>query len=285
MASTYAQTASIAMDPIEKKPLYHFFPGSEILSLGTWGCNLSCSFCQNYVLSQETPPTQELLPEDAVRLAKGRGSVGIAYTYNEPTIWFEYVRDTGKAIRQAGLKNVLVTNGFIEPAPLQDLLLVTDAANIDIKAFTDDFYREVCGGRLAPVLEAAKLYAANCHVEITHLVIPGRNDDPVEQEELASWIKSELGESTPVHLSAYTPRYKLQAEPTSLELLEATHERFHRHLKYVYLGNVHTEEGGSTRCPNCQTLVIERQGFAIAARALGNLGCCAECGEPLNIVT
>jgi pyruvate formate lyase activating enzyme len=283
-AATYARPASVAMDPIEKKPLYHFFPGSEILSVGTYGCNLRCSYCQNCTLSQEVTPTQELLPRDAAQLASGRESIGIAYTYNEPSIWFEYIRDTGALVREAGLKNILVSNGFINPGPLEELLPLIDAMNIDIKSFRDTFYKDICNGRLQPVLDTARAAAGACHVEITNLVIPGHNDDPSEQDELAAWIAENLGRQTPLHLSAYFPRYKLQAAPTAPEALFEARERFSRRLDFVYLGNLRGADGGITHCPQCNAEAIDRDGYTIRANALGESGACAGCGADLNII-
>ncbi len=283
-AQSYARAASAAMDPIEKKPLYHFHPGREILSLGTYGCNLRCTFCQNWNLSQQIVNAQELPPEDAVRLARDRGSIGIAYTYNEPLVWFEYVRDTARAAQAQGLKNVLVTNGYVNPGPLKELLPCVDAMNIDIKAFRENFYRKLCHGHLQPVLDTARTAAQACHVEVTNLLIPGHNDDPVEQSELAAWIAENLGADTPVHLSAYFPRYRLQARPTSLADLRAARERFRERLTYVYLGNVPDAEGSDTICPKCGTVLIGRRGYRTEVRELTPAGACAQCGQEIPLV-
>ncbi len=283
-AETYAKPVSASMDPIEKKPLYHFHPGTQILSVGTYGCNLTCGFCQNFSLSQETQPTQDLPPEEAAPLARQHGSIGIAYTYNEPFVWAEFVRDAGRNVREAGLKNVLVTNGWVRQEPLEELLPNIDAMNIDIKAFRDEFYRDICGATLAPVLATAERAAQSCHVEITNLIIPGKNDDPAEQDELAAWIAQHLGPRTPVHLSAYTPRYKLQAPPTTPEMLYAARDRFRAHLDFVYLGNVVTEDGGVTRCPDCDAVVLHRSGYTTDTKGLTDTGTCAACGADCNIV-
>lgn len=283
-AETYAKPVSAGMDPIEKKPLYHFHPGGAILSLGTYGCNLTCGHCQNFTLSQQENPTQELPPEEAPRVAREQNSIGVAYTYNEPFIWAEYVRDAGRAVREAGLKNVLVTNGWVNPGPLEDLLPVIDAMNIDIKAFTEEFYREVCGATLAPVLETARRAARACHVEVTNLVIPGHNDDPAEQDELAGWIAAELGGRTPVHLSAYRPVHKLQARPTTPDDLLAARERFRKHLAFVYLGNVRTADGGITTCPSCGAEVVNREGYRTDTKGLADDGTCAACGADCGFV-
>lgn len=284
VALTYAQVASTAMDPIEKKPLYHFCPGTSILSIGTWGCNLKCSFCQNWSISQKEVPTQELTPENLATLAKREGSVGVAYTYNEPMIWWEYVFAAAQAVQRTGLKNVLVTNGLINPEPLEKLLPCVDAMNIDIKAFHEGFYEKLCGGRLAPVLATAERAAKDCHVELTTLVIPGHNDAPKELDSLAAWIAEHCGRKTPAHLSAYSPRYELGAEPTSLALLQRAREIFSQHLDYVYIGNVATADAGNTACHRCGDVVIARRGYATDTRGMREDGTCAGCGAANNIV-
>ena len=279
----YGKITSAAMDPIEKKPLYHFYPGSEILSLGTKGCSFKCSYCQNYEISQGDPVLSDLPPAEAVRLALASNSMGIAYTYNEPLIWFEYVLDTSKLAREKGLKNVLVTNGFINREPLTELLPHIDALNIDIKSIKEDFYRKLCKGKLAPVLEAAKLASKHAHVEITNLIIPGYNDTDEELEELAQWIAEDLGKETPTHLSAYFPRYLLRAQATPAELLYQAEDIFKKHLRFVYIGNVLSEKGSDTLCPSCGGLLIERRGYR--ARSSGLEGTrCAQCRARTNIV-
>jgi pyruvate formate lyase activating enzyme len=284
-ALTYGRVASTAMDPIEKKPLYHFHPGRQILSIGTWGCNLQCLFCQNCEISQGEVPTRELAPEEAVRLAREQDSVGIAYTYNEPLIGWEYVHDTARAARDAGLKNVLVTNGYVEDAPLRELLPLVDAMNIDIKAFHESFYDEVCGGHLEPVLATAERAAAACHVEVTTLVIPGHNDRPREIEALATWIAEHMGRKTPAHLSAYFPAYKLSAEPTRPEMLLRAREIFRQELDFVYLGNLRSADGADTPCPGCGTVVVARSGYAVDTSNMTGEGACAACGAATGIVT
>ncbi|MGI6129370.1 MAG: AmmeMemoRadiSam system radical SAM enzyme [bacterium] len=239
-AANYARVSSIALDPIEKKPLYHFHPGKDILSLGTVGCNLKCSFCQNYSISQEDAPTRELPPEQAVRLAKEQGPdcIGLAYTYSEPLMWYEYVLDTATLAKRAGLQNVLVTNGYIRLDPLKELLPVIHALNIDVKSFSDDFYQQLCRGRLDPVLktvEAAVL--AGCHVELTTLIIPGHNDSPTEIKSLSSFI-ADISPTIPLHLSRYFPQYKLNLPPTPLVTLEQAQIISREKLNYVYIGNV-----------------------------------------------
>jgi len=276
-ATTYEEVTSVAMDPIEKKPLYHFYPGNNILSLGTLGCNFTCKFCQNWEISQSTVPTRHLGVEEAVAIAKEKGSIGAAYTYNEPWIWFEFVYDCARAMKEEGLRNVLVTNGFFNPEPLDMLLPYVDAMNIDIKSIRDDFYRELCGARLKPVLEAAVKAAHNVHVEITNLVIPGYNDTEEEFEELSGWIADNLGPQTPVHLSAYTPRYQLGAEPTPPETLQRAHEIFKTRLWFVYLGNVRSETGNDTKCRQCGEVLVRRQGYFVEVLGLDREGMCNHC--------
>ncbi len=279
----YARVTSVAMDPIEKKPLYHFHPGTEILSLGTFGCNFRCPFCQNWQISQAEPSTQELSPQQAVELAKRRNSVGIAYTYNEPIIWAEYVLDTAKLAQSEALKNVMVTNGFINAEPLAELLPFIDAFNIDLKSIEEGFYRKLCGGRLQPVLEAAVQANKRAHVEVTHLIIPGHNDVDEQFHRLAGWVKENLGPSTPTHLSAYVPHYRLEAPPTPLETLQRACKIFREHLDHVYLGNVLVEDGSHTRCSKCGSLLIARRGYMIEMRGLSE-GRCQRCGAENNIV-
>lgn len=235
----YARCAAMALDPIEKKPLYHFYPGSLILSLGTWGCNFACQFCQNWQLAQAQPETGELWPSDAVQEAlrlKAAGNIGIAYTYSEPSVWYEYIIDTAKLAKEAGLKNVLVTNGYLSEAPLSELLPSIDAINIDVKAFHNDFYQKYCKAELAHVQHTVEVAAQHCHVEITTLVIPGLNDAPEEISALAKWLAA-INPEMPLHLSRYFPRYKMNIPSTSKETLERAQASARQYLKYVYLGN------------------------------------------------
>jgi len=238
----YGKITSIALDPIEKKPLFHFHPGSIILSVGTFGCNLKCSFCQNWQIAHETPETYDITPqrlaEEAEKYAT-RGNVGIAYTYNEPTIWYEFVYETSKLIKEKGLANVLVTNGFISQKPLEDILPYIDAMNIDLKAFNSSFYKDIC--KSSNALEHVKNTIANavkkCHVEVTTLVIPDLNDSIEEIEELASWLAS-ISSEIVLHLTRYFPRYKMDKPSTPIKTLSIAKEKASKYLKYVYLGNV-----------------------------------------------
>jgi pyruvate formate lyase activating enzyme len=276
-ATTYEQVTSVAMDPIEKKPLYHFYPGQQILSIGTLGCNFSCKFCQNWEISQSDIPTRLMRVNDLVAIAKEKNSLGVAYTYNEPSIWHEYVYDCAHAIKDEGMRNVLVTNGFFNPEPLEMLLPYIDAMNIDIKSIKDDFYKNLCGGRLKPVLDTAIRARQNVHVEITNLIIPGYNDTEAELEELSSWIARNLGPETPVHLSAYFPRYQLDAPPTSLAILQKAHEIFTKKLSFVYLGNVASDVGNDTACKKCGEILVRRQGYFVEVLGVDREGMCNHC--------
>lgn len=235
----YGKTTGIALDPIEKKPLYHFHPGEYILSLGTRGCNLHCDFCQNWHISQEVDgPTEDITSAAIIEKAKRLKSFGIAYTYNEPFIWYEFVLDTAKLARQNGLKNVLVTNGFVNIEPLERILPYIDAMNIDLKAFDEDFYIKVCKGRLKPILDVIKVSAKACHVELTNLIIPTLNDSESAIRKMTDWIYSNLGPEVPLHLSRYFPCYKMTIPPTPVETLKKAEKIAKEKLKYVYVGNV-----------------------------------------------
>jgi pyruvate formate lyase activating enzyme len=210
---TYGKVSSLALDPIEKKPLDYFMPGSHILSVGTFGCNFKCSFCQNYHISREMPAVRELSPSELCEAAGNlKNNIGIAFTYNEPIIWYEYVLDTSKLAKELGLKVVLVTNGYINPEPLEEIIQYVDAMNIDLKAFNDEFYRNICGGHLEPVKETIKAAVKKCHVEITNLSIPGLNDSEEEMEKMSSWLAS-VDKSIPFHIIPFRPMYKMTDRP------------------------------------------------------------------------
>ena len=281
----YAQVTSAGMDPIEKKPLYHFHPGSSILSLGTWGCNLGCMFCQNYGISQGEPATQTLSPEQAVKAAldaRSRGNIGIAYTYSEPIVWYEYVRDTAKLAHEAGLRNVLVTNGLIREEPLEELLPLIDAMNVDIKAMDDAFYRKLCGMRSGEqarrTVEAAW---GRCSVEITNLLVTDENDAEEQVRALVDWAVS-VSEDLPLHLSAYRPMYKMTAPATPIDRLQRAAEIARERLNFVYVGNVWLPDGSDTVCPDCGKVAVERNGFDARSHLTAE-GACAECGRDLNV--
>lgn len=235
----YGQISSLALDPVEKKPLYYFHPGEMILSAGTVGCNLACLFCQNWSISKQIQsPTQTMGSGDLIAQAKRLGSFGIAYTYNEPFVWFEFVLETARAARKAGLKNVLVTNGFVQPQPLKELLPWIDAANIDLKSIRDEFYGKVCGGRVGPVLETIKTMVRACHVELTNLIIPTLNDSEKDLADLVDWVAQNAGEDVPLHFSRYFPCYKMTIPPTPLKTLFLAESLAKKKLRRVHLGNV-----------------------------------------------
>lgn len=239
--TNYGRITALALDPIEKKPLRRYYPGSSILSLGTYGCNLACSFCQNWQIAHSEAPLSEYLsPQEAVeraKEAKSYGNMGLAYTYSEPLMWYEYVLDTAKLAKESGLKNILVTNGYINPQPLKELVPYLDAVNLDIKAYTEGFYEDICQGKLQPVLESAKLFAEHCHLEITTLIIPTLNESMEEVRSLASWIAGVNPEIT-LHLTRYFPNYKMDLPPTSRETMQQAKKVASEQLTNVFLGNI-----------------------------------------------
>lgn len=276
----YGRVATLAVDPLEKKPLYHFHPGRSILSVAAPGCNLHCLFCQNWSLSQQPQaPTRAASCDELVAAALRAGSVGLAFTYSEPLVWYEFVRDTAVAARAAGLAVVLVTNGYLNPAPLAALLPLVDAANIDLKSMDDGFYRRVCKARLGPVLDAIRAFTgAGVHVELTNLVIPGHNDDDASLARLVDFVAG-LGRPVPLHFSAYHPAWKLSAPPTPRATLLRARDLARRRLDWVYLGNVAGREGRDSDCPGCGALLVDRSGPAGVAH-LGAGAACPGCGRP-----
>lgn len=279
----YGKVTSVALDPVEKKPLYHFHPGEAILSIGSLGCNFACKFCQNWELAEGKAPADDIRASDVPALVKRAKSFGVAYTYNEPSIWYEFVLETARLCHAVGLKNVLVTNGFINAQPLDELLPFIDALNIDIKSMRQEFHDELTGGKVEPILETCVRANAKAHVEITNLVIPGYNDAPDDFEELASWIESNLGKDTPTHLSAYFPRHHLNAPPTPTSTLLDAKTILDKHLRYVYVGNAPSTEGSDTFCPNCHNLLVERVGFHARTVGLEDTRC-AKCKTPIHII-
>lgn len=233
---TYGKVSALALDPIEKKPLHYFMPGSHILSVGTFGCNFRCSFCQNYHISREMPDLKEISPAELCEAAGNlNNNIGIAFTYNEPVIWYEYVLETAELAQELGLKVVLVTNGYINPEPLNELLPYVDAMNIDLKAFNDKFYREVCGGRLEAVKETIVNSQSKCHVEITNLSIPELNDTPEEMEEMCKWIAS-VDKNIPFHIIPFRPMYKMTDRPVqNFKKLIELQRIAKKHLKNVVI--------------------------------------------------
>ena len=287
VSENYRQICSYNFDPIEKKPLYHFFPGKTIFSIGSIGCNLHCSFCQNWEISQsgidEHPYLRSSSPGDIIRLAAGRPeNFGIAFTYNEPTVWYEYMLDIAELAKQQKLKTVMVTNGFINPDPLERLLPYMDAFSVDLKAFTEQFYKRYTLSKLAPVLETIKLLKKhNKHFEITNLVITDTNDNERDFTEMVNWIVNETGEDTVLHISRYFPMYKMTKEATSEEKLMKLYGIAKEKLNYVYLGNVRSGEGQDTYCKNCNRKVITRSGYYTQLTGLDNTGNCMNCKQPI----
>jgi pyruvate formate lyase activating enzyme len=287
----------MAADPIEKKPLYHFRPGSSILSIGFTGCNLHCPFCQNWRISQGTSAAsggKRFSPAEVIAAAQSWGFRQIAYTYSEPLVHAEFLLDCMKLAREAGIANVLVSNGCVNREPAADILALTDAANIDLKAFSEETYSRVLGGDLAAVLSFIKaVYAAGVHLEITTLIVPGLNDSAEETEKCAGFIAG-LSRDIPWHLSAYHPDYRWNAPPTESAFLIRTVRRARETLLYVYAGNidggVHAQDLHDTVCPACGRLLIQRQGYrinpsGIAVKKADGVYYCVHCGEPAPFVS
>jgi pyruvate formate lyase activating enzyme len=285
----YGLASSIHPDPIEKKPLFHFLPGTTALSFGSIGCNLFCQHCQNYSISRArfgTTPLENITPKDVVRLAREAGARSVSWTYNEPTIWHEFTTVASKAAHDAGLKTNYVTNGFIQEEPLRELKGVIDAMNIDVKAFREEFYKRICGGRLAPVLRSCELAVElGIHVELTYLIIPEHNDANGEIDSYCKWVVEKLGRDVPVHFSAFHPDYKLTSvdRTSDSKMISAYDAAKRAGLEFVYLGNVHAGKRDDTFCPKCGALTIEREGFWVQSTALKG-DKCAKCGASLNLV-
>lgn len=273
----YGEISSLALDPIEKKPLFHFYPGSYILSAGSFGCNLSCSFCQNYAIAHGLPPTHFIDPESLVALtlqSRTEGSIGIAFTYNEPSIWYEYIMAVIPVLKERGLKTVMVTNGYIEKEPLERLLPYVDAFNIDVKAFNQRFYTELCKGKLQAVKDTVERVIGKSHVEITTLLIPGQNDGEQEIREMSRWLAS-LDRDIVLHLSRYHPAYKLQIPSTPEATVRQSREIAREYLDFVYTGNL-PGEINDTYCRNCGQLLIRRNAYNIQMSGIKN-GRCVSC--------
>jgi pyruvate formate lyase activating enzyme len=275
-ALSYGRTVTVHVDPIEKKPLYHFMPGSMILSIGPNGCTFSCVNCQNWSISQERAPTQAIRPEELVALAGEDGSIGVAFTYTEPLLWFEYIVDVAPMLRERGLKSVLVTNGFLNEEPAREIIPLVDGCNVDLKSMSDDFYRTYCGGRVEPVKRFIEIAASESFVEVTNLVIPGLNDAPEEIESLAVWLAG-VSRDIPLHFSRFFPQYRMtDRPPTPRETLDRAYRIAKEHLNHVYVGNIFIEGTEDTRCPECGAVVVERTGYS--ARVAGSDGACPSCG-------
>ncbi len=286
ISENYGAVTSLAIDPIEKKPLYHYMAGSGVLSAGTFGCNLSCRFCQNWEISQRPARFRLFAPEELANLAESvrEQSVGIAYTYSEPFVWYEFVHDCARLVHASGLSNILVTNGYINPEPLADILPYIDAMNIDLKGYDDEYYRRVCGGTLEPVLSTIRtVHESACHLELTTLVVTGQNDSPDKMGELASWVAS-LSPEIPLHVSRYFPGYRMSDPRTPLATMEKCVEAAKEHLDYVYVGNASIPGGSDTTCPECGELLIERPRFGrVVLRLKEDEALCPECGHRIPV--
>ena len=284
---TFGKPCAVHVDPMEKKPLFHFHPGEPILSIGTAGCNLTCKNCQNAEISQGDPSaldTYDLPPEHLPEWARREGCSHVAYTYTEPLVSFEYVLACCKATRAAKLSNVIVTAGYINEEPLAELLPFLDAINLDIKAFSDDFYHKICGTSLQPVLRAARqMHAAGVHLEITNLIIPSLNDSDSDIKGLCDWLVQALGPQIPVHFSRFFPCHRLLGLPPTptATLLHAREIAKQSGLHYVYIGNVETEDGETTFCPSCNALLIRRTGYRITENHLSSSARCPKCATPI----
>ncbi len=283
----YGKPVAVHIDPIEKKPLSHFLPGTAVFSIATAGCNLGCVFCQNWQISQVKPEDADhynLSPEQIVTVVKKNKLPSIAYTYTEPTVFYEYMLDTAKLAKKAGIKNVMHSCGYINPKPLKELLQYMDAANIDLKGFSEEYYQEMAFGRLEPVLTSLKtIKQAGVWLEITNLIVPGKNDDPEMIRKMCQWIKNELGSDVPLYFGAFHPNYKLKnVPPTPVKTLEMAHKIAKEEgLNYVYIGNVYGHFGEDTYCPDCGRAVIKRQGYKIVENNLVD-GKCKFCGEKIS---
>jgi len=281
----FEKVTAMGLDPIEKKPLYHFYPGSKILSIGSLGCTMKCMFCQNYRISQATPESynqpNSYSVESIVKLAsKQAGNIGIAFTYNEPGTFYEYMIEVAKLAIPAGLKTVMVTNGYINREPLEALIPYIDAFNVDLKAFSESFYKSITQSRLSPVKKTIQRIAlSKKHLEITNLVIPGMNDNYAEFEEMVRWISKETGDQTPLHISRYFPDYQLKIASTPINLLLDLYEIAKKHLKYVYLGNVVDTSRDTTFCHECNHTLIIREPDKTIITGLDMNGNCTNCGN------
>jgi pyruvate formate lyase activating enzyme len=283
----YGAPVAIHVDPIEKKPFYHFMPGTTAYSIATAGCNLDCKFCQNWQISQALPEdlrSYGLSPQEVVSAALESGAPSIAYTYNEPTIFYEYMLDCARLAHEKGLRNVYHSNGFINEEPLRALCPYLDAANVDLKGMSEEYYHDMTGGSLAPVLRSLKiLHDEGVHLEITTLIVPGRNDDPEMIRRQCEWMVANLGPDTPLHFSRFHPEYKLMdLPPTPIETLERARQiALDAGLRYVYVGNVPGHDASDTHCPQCGALLVHRVGYSVSVVGLKD-GHCSKCGALID---
>jgi pyruvate formate lyase activating enzyme len=279
----YGEIVSIGLDPIEKKPLFHFYPGSKILSVGTNGCNLRCQFCQNWELVEGNNPTNNVNPEVLLELAEEYDSIGIAFTYNEPTISYEFVYDTFKLFKEHDLKTVFVTNGYINEKPLLNLLPLVDALNIDLKSIKSEFYKKICKGNIEPVKRSIELSCKYSFVEVTNLIIPSLNDTKEEFFELRDFIAN-ISPDIPLHLSRYFPNYKLTIPETPIETLLVAFDIMREKLNYVYIGNAIIEGKENSYCPNCGNLLVSRIGYSVNVSGITKDTRCNKCNIKLPFI-
>ncbi|MDA3899296.1 MAG: AmmeMemoRadiSam system radical SAM enzyme [Spirochaetes bacterium] len=275
---SYGMVSSGSVDPMEKKPLYHYYPGSQIFSVGSFGCNLTCPFCQNWQISQSFVTSKKISPRELIQMALKAKTSSIAYTYSEPVVWYEYVYDCSVLAHEAGLKNVLVTNGYINPEPLKQLLPFIDALNIDVKSFSDKTYRKYLNGTLAPVLKTVEDSLGVAHVELTTLVVTDMNDSMEEMKKLAMWI-AELDKTIPLHISRYFPSYKYKQQPSDEAFINDLYTYAKTILSHVYVGNMQgTTETHNSYCSQCGELLIDRNGYSVKFGSLKD-GVCVICGH------
>jgi len=283
---SYGNLVAVHIDSIFKKPLYHFLPGTDTFSIGSAGCTMSCQMCQNWEISQRTPSevrSRYFSPEDIVKVAKENKCPSISYTYTEPITMYEYVLETAKIAKKEGLKNIFVSNGYINPKPLKELCRYIDAVNIDLKAFNEKFYQKICSAKLKPVLETLKiLKKEKVWFEITNLIIPTLNDNLKEIEKMCKWIKQNLGANVPIHFSRFLPNYKLKKiESTPEETLKKARDiAMKAGLRYIYIGNILIPGAEDTYCPKCKKVVIKRSGFYVTENNLKRGECI--CGEKIK---
>ena len=283
--TTYGRSSGFCVDPIEKKPLNHFLPGTPVLSFGTAGCNLTCKFCQNWDMSKSREMdilADHASPEKIARVAKELGCRSVAYTYNDPVIFMEYAIDIAKECRKLDIKSVAVTAGYISPEPGKEFFQYMDAANVDLKAFSEDFYHELTGGHLQPVLDTLKYlkHETDVWVEITTLLIPGKNDSDEELNAMTRWVVENLGPDVPMHFTAFHPSWKMLDIPSTppATLTRARHIALENGVHHAYTGNVHDEDGESTYCHQCHTRLIGRDWYVLSDWNLDDQGCCKKCG-------
>jgi pyruvate formate lyase activating enzyme len=279
-AQNYGRTTSLAVDPIEKKPLFHFRPGTEILSISPNGCNMRCPYCQNYTISAKKTDTRKITPEELIAMAKHYNSPAIAFTYSEPIIWFEFIKDVAKYAKPENIDLVMVTNGQILEKPLDDLLEIVSAMNVDLKSMNPEYYKKILKGSLEATKRTIEKASKKIHIEVTNLMIQGDND--TEIEELAKYLAS-INKAIPLHISRYFPHNDYDKPPTPIETLENAHKTASKYLYYVYIGNAPMEGFEDTYCPNCSNVLVKRSGYNTKIIGI-NKGKCSNCGRKVDFV-